>query len=110
MKPIDRAAPQPGPPATIQCRLMTRLSGAPIADLEDLARINLPHITNQDRPSSGVKRLVGSGQSFFLPDRMAIDLSDDRIRVLEQKRYLLGEQHYRTPGKSARPDGRTSRR
>jgi hypothetical protein len=78
----------------VQRKLKTGFGGAAITNPHDLQRIPSQRIINKDRPSDGVKDLIASTESFYLPDTLDVDLAADQIRVLEEKKYLLGEGHY----------------
>ena len=77
----------------VQRRLKTQLGGAAITKATDLQQIASGRILNKDRPSDGVKGLVTSPETFYLPDTLDVDLAAPQIRVLEEKKYLLGEEH-----------------
>ena len=78
----------------VQRRLKTQLGGAVITKATDLQQIASRRILNKDRPSDGVKGLIASSETFYLPDNLDVDLAAPQIRVLEEKKYLLGEGHY----------------
>jgi len=89
----DAVAAASAPPV-VQRRLKTQLGGAAITKATDLPQIASHRILNKDRPSDGVKGLIASSETFYLPDNLDVDLAAAQIRVLEEKKYLLGEGHY----------------
>lgn len=98
----DRADAARGPEAVaaasatpvVQRRLKTQLGGAGITKATDLQQIASRRVLNKDRPSDGVKGLIASSETFYLPDTLDVDLAAPQIRVLEEKKYLLGEEHH----------------